>query len=515
MHGHVDPFGRDFGPDTATLNLQNDIMMGGEIVDWRNCRPATELEFLLTKQALLNAGANYPYTQPDVMTRIRTELANITGNQWASAIGAMQQRTMSQTKLQSSILGQKAKLLVQCPTLGNNPYSNAALKSLQLGLQKRKLSGSNLDVLNFAMILDPLKQTIETFGFNTGAAYLLSKEAFTGALASFLGSCSSANLPYEAFWTGVQGTLIASRSPAAILSMISKLKATKPHNLIDCFNSIFSLTQLYCNITDTSEEETFRTTRQSYFEVLRSHYPTYQAIIRQEDAIQMSLLKEECERLMRLNLDPRQGTRLYHPVLGILTIVQKVIGLDGMTRNAGPAGQLRPSGFPRPAGGQGQYGEPQYRFKRPERFPANQVEVDAASNRADSPTEPAHMPDVMEEPSLPENEEERGMLDYYNSLHAELEKIEIMAVEKKFKSFPSKFPKKMGPSKDDTCFECGKTGHWKNECPEAASMKPTFGTRKPRYGPRPPPNETLAASVVHTSEMTVGDLGDMVGGEHP
>ncbi len=510
--GPVDPFGRDFGPATATLNTQNDILMGADIINWRNCQPATELEFLLTKQALLNAGAAYQFTQHDVLMRIRSELANITGNQWASAISTMQQRTMSQTKRQSSILGQKTKLLVACPTLGNNHYTNAALKSLQLGLQKRKLYGNATDVLDFSIVLLPIKQTIETFGFNQGAAYLLSKEAFGGALASFLSSCNATNLPYEAFWRGIQGTLIASRSPSAILSMITRLKSTKPNNLVECFNSIFSLNTLYCNITDASEEETFRSTRQIFFEILRSFYQPYQSQILQEDGIQMSLLKEECERLLRLNLNPMDATRQYHPVLGILTIVQRVIGLDGVSNRPSAGGHQRLGAHPRPGvnQGQGYQGEPQYRFRRPDnKFPINQVEADAASTRADSPRETPVLPDDQDEVAEPETEEERGMLDYYTSLQEELEKIEIMAVEKKFKSFPSKFSKRQG--NDDTCFICKKVGHWKNECPEKMSIKPMYSTRKPKFESRPPHAETLTTDVGLASDLTVGDLGNFTG----
>lgn len=340
---NVSPFGQVYNQWTPTLRSENEIRAGGEIINWFMHRPSTELEMLLTKQQLIQSGLAYPLIHDDVRTRLIYELNHITSNQWQSAVtsfaNVLQDRSVLANKKDSSILHNNVKIIVEFPTMGNNPFSGSSIKILQTALQKRRLNGSGTDPLDYSPILQALKRVIEQFGLSESAAYLISKEVFGGQLGLFLDSCSASGMPYSTFWTSIQGTLASTRSPAAILAMLARIKASKPQNLMETLNSIFQLTRLHCAITHMTNEETFRATRSSFFEVLSSHYPEYCALVKQEDSLNMQLLKRECERLVRLGQDPMGGLTVYHPVLGLQQCCLFIIGTE--CQRGGPIQQGR------------------------------------------------------------------------------------------------------------------------------------------------------------------------------
>ena len=506
--GPIDPFGRNYGPGVPTLHRQGSIIATGEIIDWKGYQPATELEFLMIKQQLLQTAMFYPYIEDEVRERIGAETAMTTANQFQSAISGygnmLQDKATTANKLDSSILQQNVRLLVEPPVIGTHAFSSSAIKSLQTGLQKKKLGGGLNDPLDYTSVLLPLKNTIETFGLTEAAAYLLSKEAFYGGLSNFLDSCCSASLPFHVFWRSIQGTLTSARSPAAILAMIARLKATKPINVVECLNTIFQLTRLHCNITNASLEETFRITRRSYFELLRSHYPAYHTAVCQEDTLQMQLVKREAERLRRQGRDPIEATRIYHPVLGVQQIVLHVLGKEVNTAHSGP----RRFGNP----GQDGQGDPQYRFKRPDFRAQHAIELDAASMRANSPTELGNEVDEVEVDVNAASPEEKDMLEYYSSLQNEMEKLEILAADRKFKSITRMFPRsntskvaEAGSTvKSDNCFNCGEQGHWRKDCPKPQVYKPQVG----RFQlPRSPARvSAIEIAAMEGSDLTLLDL---------
>ncbi len=504
----VSPFGLFYNDATPTLHTEAHIQAGGDIINWRMHRPSTELELLLTKQQLLQSGLNYPNVHPDVKNRLSIEMTSISSNQWMSAVGGfatmLQDKTDTASKIDQSILRQSLKVLVECPTLGNNNFSGSAIKTLQTGLQRKRLSGDSSDPLDFSGPLQVLKNTIQQFGLNESAAFLISKEVFSGQLGNFLDSCASSGMPYKTFWDGIQGTLSSTRSPAAILNMINRLKAVKPTYLMQTLNSIYQLHRLHCNITHAGDEDTFRSVRASYFELLRSHYPSYHPIIKQEDALNMKLLRRETERLHRMGLNTLQALATYHPIMSLQQVILYCIGTE---INKQPTQnfqnfqnfQKRPQNPPGNFDSFGKY-----------RNPVNdvEVEIDMVSSRASSPELDSQDADN-ELVRIPASSEEQNLLEHYNALQAEISQLESLAVEKKFKSFPL-FKKKdtsrdNKPQNERGCFRCGDLSHFIADCPE--KPKRPKSARNQMFKPKL--KDEVSPADFMPGDFTVQDLNQL------
>ncbi len=500
----VSPFGQFFNDMTPTLHTEQAILAGGDIINWYNYRPSTELEMLLTKQQLLQSGINYPNVHNDVKQRLSIELTAMSANQWGSAVGRfatmLQDKTDLATKLDQSILRQSMKVLVEPPVLGVNTFSGSAVKSLQTGLQRKRLCGDQSDPLDFSCVLQTVKNTIEQFGLNRSSAFLISKEAFGGMLAHFLDSCSVAGMPFETFWCGIQGTLSSTRSPAAILNLINRLKSVRPNYLMQTLNSIFQLHRLHSNITHAGEDESFRSIRSSYFELIQSHFPAYHAMIRQEDQLNLKLLRREAERLQRLGLDPMQSLRVYHPVLSLQQVILYCVGSEINKQSSHTAQNQRRPQHP-PGGGFDAFG----RMRNP--VMEADVEVETASTRANSP----EVETFEEESDLaPISSDEQSLLEHYNALHEELNHLENLAVEKKFRSFPfhKKDNAKMPTNNEDRkCFHCNSPSHLVAQCPDKPKKRKSF--QKPRFNTAPKPEAAaadLAAGDLTLQDLTLNDL---------
>lgn len=508
--GWQDPFGANQPPGIPRLNRQDQIAAGAEVVDLNGLVPQNELEDIFAKQPLLIAAMTYPQVMAEVRYRVSAEFTQINLRLPAALAGFQAQvsnNAVQAQRAQSSLLAKNAQVLVDPPILGQQTYSSHAIKYLEVGLQGKRLSGISEDALDYTSVLIPLRNVITEYQFSNGAAYTLAKRAFGGYYRTYLESCENSRASFGQFWSGIQRTLSASRSPAALLSMISLLKSKRPTNIMETFNRLHMLHRLHSNISGESEVEAMKHTRASYIEILRSHYSTYHALIKQEDDLQMSMLENEMGPYLQAGLDPTPAFASYHPVVGFLQIVLYVLGNEVAVGMAHPPAPVPPGpAHPPPArppmraGG----GEWHNRFPRQGNYPVHEVDADSAH----APNEVGHEPETV--PDYDVTEEEAAFLRHWQRVEAESQEVEASPAEKRFKPFPTKLPARtrqpatrtQAGAGGDKCFGCGSQSHWLRDCPS----RPTG--RSPQGAPPPAPD--VAAFTTEDGVLTVGQAADIL-----
>jgi hypothetical protein len=468
-----DPFGIYYNESTPTLFSQQEILNNVGIVNFHSHRPTSELELLLTTQSLIQVGLNYPYIVPEVKARLLQELSRMTSNQWTSAVSGLANRigssAVTMQRPETSIVA-NLRPLIDAPVCGTNSLSSGAIRSLQVALQRNYLTGGGSDVINYLPLLVSLRTCIEQFSLDERSAYILSRELFKGSLGHFLSAAFTGGLSYGSFFRSVQNTLASTRRPSSILSLIARLKAVKPTNIVITLNELYQTMNLYGHICNISQEETTRSTRAAFFEVLHGHFPQYYFSCVREDSAMMSQLSQEVERRQRLGLEVNSAQELYHPILSLISVIQYVLAGDAVSRQTSSSAQGGGHGF---VGGEA-------RQPRHQRHHVNNADLDEVSMHVnvDGEVAAAKVDDAGEGDIC---EDEDGIVSMYNSLLSQLDNLESLASEKKYSSYPTMVQARygrQGQGGNNTagigkgqCFRCGSDQHFIAACHHKPNYK--------------------------------------------